>query len=273
MIFGPLRSGRPLSRPCWPLDRHAQGTADLRRSPRTKAVKRKVRAALHRPERISSAAAMMHVIINEGLIDRDYVERYTAGFAELRERVQRYPPATVSEITGIPVADILTLSREYAGRQPSVIRIGVAIERHAGGGQCVRAISCLPALVGAWRRPGGGLLQLPVWAFPVKWDVLMRPDFIRPGTRVINQFRLGPALTGELGLEPPIRALFVYNSNPVVVAPEQDKTVAGLSREDLFTVVSEQFMIDTADFADIVLPATTQLEQLDIMFSWGHTCT
>jgi anaerobic selenocysteine-containing dehydrogenase len=216
------------------------------------------------------ALGMMHVIINEGLIDRDYVERHTVGFAELRERVQQYPPATVSEITGIPAADILTLSREYAGRQPSVIRIGVAIERHAGGGQCVRAISCLPALVGAWRRPGGGLLQLPVWAFPVKWDVLMRPDFIRPGTRVINQFRLGPALTGELGLEPPIRALFVYNSNPVVVAPEQDKTVAGLSREDLFTVVSEQFMTDTADFADIVLPATSQLEQLDLMFSWGH---
>jgi anaerobic selenocysteine-containing dehydrogenase len=98
----------------------------------------------------------------------------------------------------------------------------------------------------------------------------MRPDFIRPGTRIINQFRLGPALTGELGLAPPIRALFVYNSNPVLVAPEQDKIVAGLSREDLFTVVSEQFMTDTAELADIVLPATTQLEQFDVMFSWGH---
>jgi anaerobic selenocysteine-containing dehydrogenase len=216
------------------------------------------------------ALGMMHVIVSENLVDADYVEKYTLGYPELRQRVMDYPPARVSEITGIPVEDILTLAREYARTQPSVIRIGVAIERHAGGGQCVRAIACLPALVGAWRRPGGGLLQLPIWAFPIKWETLMRPDFIRPGTRVINQFRLGPALTGELGLTPPIKALMVYNSNPVLVAPEQDKILAGLAREDLFAVVSEQFMTDTADLADIVLPATTQLEQFDVMFSWGH---
>jgi anaerobic selenocysteine-containing dehydrogenase len=216
------------------------------------------------------ALGMMHVIASENLVDTDYVEKYTVGYPELRQRVMEYPPARVSEITGIPVEDILTLAREYARTQPSVIRIGVAIERHAGGGQCVRAIACLPALVGAWRRPGGGLLQLPIWAFPIKWETLLRPDFIRPDTRVINQFRLGPALTGELGLTPPVKALMVYNSNPVLVAPEQDKIVAGLAREDLFTVVSEQFMTDTADLADIVLPATTQLEQFDVMFSWGH---
>jgi anaerobic selenocysteine-containing dehydrogenase len=216
------------------------------------------------------ALGMMHVIVSENLVDTDYVEKYTVGYPELRRRVREYPPARVSEITGIPVDDILSLAREYARTQPSVIRIGVAIERHAGGGQCVRAIACLPALVGAWRRPGGGLLQLPIWAFPIKWETLLRPDFIRPGTRVINQFRLGPALTGELGLTPPIKALMVYNSNPVLVAPEQDKIVAGLAREDLFTVVSEQFMTDTADLADLVLPATTQLEQFDVMFSWGH---
>jgi anaerobic selenocysteine-containing dehydrogenase len=216
------------------------------------------------------ALGMMHVITRDKLVDADYVDRYTVGFEELKKRAQEYPPERVSEITGVPVADIETLAHEYATTQPSVIRIGVAIERHAGGGQCVRAISCLPALVGAWRRPGGGLLQLPIWAFPIKWEVLMRPDFIRAGTRIINQFRLGPALTGELRLAPPIKALFVYNSNPVVVAPEQDKIVAGLSRDDLFTVVSEQFMTDTARLADIVLPATTQLEQFDIMFSWGH---
>lgn len=216
------------------------------------------------------ALGMMHVIIAENLVDADYVARYTVGYDALKERVENYPPARVSEITGIPAEDILTLAREYARTQPSVLRIGVAIERHAGGGQCVRAIACLPALVGAWRRPGGGLLQLPIWAFPIKWETLMHPEFIRPGTRVINQFRLGPALTGELGLTPPIKALMVYNSNPVLVAPEQDKIVAGLAREDLFTVVSEQFLTDTADFADIVLPATTQLEQFDVMFSWGH---
>ena len=117
---------------------------------------------------------------------------------------------------------------------------------------------------------GGGILALPLWAFPIKWDVLQRPELIRPGTRVLNQWLLGPALTGELELDPPIKALFVYNSNPLVVAPQQEKIVAGLPRDDLFTVVSEQFLTDTADYADIVLPATTQLEQFDIMFSWGH---
>ena len=151
-----------------------------------------------------------------------------------------------------------------------MIRIGVAIERHAGGGQTVRAISCLPALVGAWRQVGGGLLQLPLWAFPVNWGALMHPELARPGTRVVNQFLLGRALTGELALDPPITALFVYNSNPVVVCPEQEKVVAGLARDDLFTVVSDHFLTDTARYADIVLPATTQLEQHDIMFSWGH---
>jgi len=151
-----------------------------------------------------------------------------------------------------------------------MIRIGVAIERQAGGGQTVRSIACLPALTGAWRRVGGGLLQLPLWAFPVNWPALLHPELATPGTRVVNQFLLGRALTGELGLDPPVTALMVYNSNPVVVCPEQDKIIAGLSREDLFTVVSEHFLTDTARYADLVLPATTQLEQHDIMFSWGH---
>ena len=115
--------------------------------------------------------------------------------------------------------------------QPSVIRIGVAVERHSGGGQTVRALTCLPALVGAWRDVGGGILQLPIWAFPVKWDGLMRPDWIKPGTRVLNQWKLGTALTGELKLDPPIQSLFVYNANPMVVAPEQEKVIAGLARD------------------------------------------
>ena len=216
------------------------------------------------------ALGMMNVIIGEDLIDHDYVEKYTLGFDELKEHVRAYPPELVASITGIPADDIRTLAREYAAGQPSVIRIGVAIERHAGGGQTVRATACLPALVGAWRRIGGGMLQLPIWAFPVKWENLMRPDWIRPGTRVLNQWRLGAALTHEERLDPPIKSLFVYNSNPAIVAPEQDKVIRGLEREDLFTVVSEQFLTDTARHADIVLPATTQLEQFDIMFSWGH---
>jgi len=216
------------------------------------------------------ALGLMHVIIAEDLVDDDYVANYTVGFEDLAKRAQEYPPERVSEITGIPAADIVTLAREFASTQPSAIRVGVAIERQVNGGQAMRAIASLPGLVGAWRHVGGGILQLPLWAFPLKWDVLQRPDLIRPGTRVLNQWLLGPALTGELDLDPPIKGLFVYNTNPVVVAPHQGKTVAGLAREDLFTVVSEQYLTDTADYADIVLPATTQLEQFDIMFSWGH---
>ena len=217
------------------------------------------------------ALGMMNVIINENLIDADYVENYTVGYEELKQRVNEYPPEQVSEITGIPVEDILTLAREYATTQPSVIRIGVALEKQAGGGQGVRAISCLPGLVGAWRHLGGGMLQAPMWPFPIRGEVVHRPNFIKPGTRVVNQWQLGRALTGELALDPPIKALFVYNCNPVTQSAEQDKIVAGLTREDLFTVVSEQFMTDTADYADIVLPSTTQVENLDLMFSWGHT--
>lgn len=217
------------------------------------------------------ALGMMHVIIHENLIDADYVEQYTVGYAELKERVSQYPPEQVADITGIPAQDIITLAREYATTQPAVIRLGVALEKQAGGGQGVRAICCLPALVGAWRYLGGGLLQAPMWPFPIRWDVVHHPEFIRPGTRVINLWQLGAALTGEMNLSPPVKALFVYNCNPVTQVAEQEKVVAGLAREDLFTVVSEHFMNDVADYADIVLPATTQVENLDLMFSWGHT--
>lgn len=216
------------------------------------------------------ALAMIHVIVEEGLTDADYVEKYTEGFDELAERAKDYTPEWAETETGIPAADIRTLAREYASSQPSMIRIGVAIERHSGGGQAVRAISCLPGLVGAWRKPGGGILALPLWVFPVNWPAMSRPDLRPEGTRIVNQFHLGKALTGELGLDPGVHALMVYNSNPVVVCPDQEKVVRGLTRDDLFTVVSEQFLTDTATYADIVLPATTQLEQLDIMFSWGH---
>lgn len=216
------------------------------------------------------AMAMIHVIIHEGLVDRDYVDRHTVGYAELAEHSTRYTPEYAAAETGLDAQVIRQLARDYATAQPSAIRIGVAIERSAGGGQLVRALACLPALVGAWRKPGGGLLQLPLWAFPMRWDRLHRADLITPGTRVLNQWRLGAALTGELPLDPPIRSLFVYNSNPLVVAPDQLKLKQGLSREDLFSVVSEHFITDTARYADLVLPATTQAEQLDVMFSWGH---
>jgi anaerobic selenocysteine-containing dehydrogenase len=216
------------------------------------------------------AMAMINVIVSEGLADKDYIEKHTVGYDELAERAREYPPEKIAAVTGIPADDIRKLAREYATTRPSVIRIGVAVERHSGGGQTVRALTCLPALVGAWREVGGGILQLPIWAFPVKWDGLMRADWIKPGTRVLNQWKLGAALTGEMKLDPPIQSLFVFNANPAVVVGEQDKVLKGLARADLFTVVSEHFITDTARYADIVLPATTQMEQYDIMFSWGH---
>ncbi len=216
------------------------------------------------------AMGMINVVIAEGLIDKDYIANYTVGFDELAERAKDYPPEKVARITGIPAEDVRKLAREYATTQPSVIRIGVAVERHRNGGQTVRALTCLPALVGAWKHVGGGILQLPIWAFPMNWGNLMRPDFIKPGTRVLNQWQLGAALTGEMKLDPPIESICIYNANPLVVAPEQDKVIKGLMREDLFTVVSEHFITDTARYADIVLPATTQMEQEEIMFSWGH---
>ncbi len=216
------------------------------------------------------ALAMMNVIIAEGLTDADYVERYTTGFDELSEHVEQYTPEWAAAETGIPADDIRTLAREYAAADPSTIRVGVAIERHPGGGQACRAIFSLPGLVGAWRKPGGGVLQMPIWAFPMNWEQLHGAHADEENIRVINQWRLGPALMGEMELDPPIQALMVWNSNPAVVTTDQDKVLAGLAREDLFTVVHEQFMTDTALHADIVLPATTQAEQVDLMNSWGH---
>jgi anaerobic selenocysteine-containing dehydrogenase len=232
------------------------------------------RADWHIPIRPGTDAAlalgMAHVIARDGLVDEDYVARHTVGFEELAERLADYPPERVEAITGVPAADVERLAREYATSQPAAIRIGVAVERHATGGQAVRAITSLPALTGAWRHVGGGILQLSHWAFPINVGGLHRPDWIRPGTRVVNQWQLGAALTGELELDPPVKALFVYNANPAIVASDQARVLAGLGREDLFTVVGEQFMTDTARYADIVLPNTTQAEQLDLVFSWGQ---
>ncbi|HZE66884.1 MAG TPA: molybdopterin-dependent oxidoreductase [Sporichthyaceae bacterium] len=216
------------------------------------------------------ALAMMHVIINEGLTDDEYIANHTEGFSELKGRVASFDPERVEGITGVPAEDIRVLAREFATAQPSAIRVGVAIENHPQGGQAFRAIFSLPALVGSWRHPGGGIVEISLYAFPVRWEFLSQTDWIAPGTRVVPALQVGRALTGELGLDPPIKALMVCNANPVITVPEQNKVLAGLAREDLFTVVSEQFMTDTARYADILLPATTSLEHVDLMFSWGH---
>lgn len=216
------------------------------------------------------ALGMMNVIIAEGLTDDDYIANHTNGFDDLKGRVASFDPDRVERITGVPAADIRLLAREFATAQPSAIRAGVAIENHPQGGQAFRAIFSLPALVGSWRRPGGGVVEISLYAFPVQWETLSQTHWIKSGTRVVPGLQLGRALTGELDLDPPIKALMVCNANPMITVPEQNKVIAGLARDDLFTVVSEQFMTDTARYADIVLPATTSLEHKDLMFSWGH---
>jgi anaerobic selenocysteine-containing dehydrogenase len=216
------------------------------------------------------AMGIINSIIQQGLIDQDYVEQHTYGFEELKKRAAEFTPDYVEKITGVKAADIAKFAREFATIQPSVIRLGVALERHAGGGQAIRAVCALPALVGSWRHVGGGLLQMPLWDFPVDWMKVSRGDWIKSGTRAINNLRLGAALTGEMKLDPPIKSLFVFCTNPVSQAPETNKIVKGLQREDLFTVVAEHFLTDTAKYADIVLPAAMAGEAEDMMWSWGH---
>jgi len=214
------------------------------------------------------ALGMMHVLVAENLLDRDYIERYTLGFDRLAERVREYPPARAADITGLAVEEIVTLAREYGTIKPAAIRLNYGLQRHAGGGMAVRTIACLPALVGAWRDPAGGVLLSSSGAYPVDRDALERPDLIRNRPRTVNMSAIGNALTETC--DPPIRAIYVYNSNPVAVAPESRKVAAGFGREDLFCVVHDVFLTDTADFADIVLPATTQLEHFDVHSSYGH---
>jgi anaerobic selenocysteine-containing dehydrogenase len=216
------------------------------------------------------AMAMMHVIIEEGLQDQDYVDNYTEGYAELAERVKTRTPEWAAKITGISADDIRQFAREYATTQPAAIRLGVALERNYGGGQAIRAVTCLPALTGAWRHVGGGATQFPVWEHPYKFDVMSRPDLIPEGTRVINAIQIGRALNGEMPLDTPIKSMMCWNANPVTQAAETDKIVEGLMRDDLFMVSAEHFLSDTASYADIVLPASMGAEMEDMILSWGH---
>lgn len=216
------------------------------------------------------AMAMIHTLIEEELIDRDYVAAHTHGFEELAARAKLRTPEWAEELTGIPAADIRRLAREYASTPPAAIRMGVALERHYGGGQTVRAVCCLPSLIGAWREVGGGILGMTVWEHPYKFDVICRPDWIPAGTRVVNNLQIGRVLTNETPQDPPIKSMMCWNSNPVTQAPECDKIVAGLLREDLFLVSAEHFISDTAAYADIVLPAAMGAEMEDIILSWGH---
>ena len=217
------------------------------------------------------ALGMMHVIIGEGLHDRDYIAKYTLGFEQLAERVKEFMPEKVAAITGLPAPAITALAREYAATKMAAIRLNYGMQRHAGGGMAARNIACLPALTGAWREAAGGVVIGTAGFFGINDAAVQRPDLLKvskqPAPRTINMSAIGNAL---LAADPPVRALYVYNTNPVAVAPDSRKVIAGFSRADLFTVVHDVFITDTADYADIFLPATTQLEHYDVHTAYGH---
>lgn len=214
------------------------------------------------------ALGMMHVLIGEHLIDEDYVSRFTLGFDLLKERIEKHTPQWAAETCGLPVETIVQLARDYGTVKPAAIRLNYGMQRHAGGGMAARTIACLPALVGAWRDPAGGILLTTADNYQFDHAKLERPDLMpSPRPRVINHSRLGEALTSA---EPRVRAVIVYNNNPVAVCPESSKVVEGFKRDDLYCVVMDSFLTDTADYADLVLPATTQLEHPDIHKSYGH---
>jgi anaerobic selenocysteine-containing dehydrogenase len=214
------------------------------------------------------ALAMMHVLVAEGLLDRDYIARYTVGFEALAERVRQHTPRWAAQVCGLPAETIVQLARDYGTTRPAAIRLNYGMQRHAGGGIAARTIACLPALTGAWRDVAGGIVLTTADFYGFDHAALERPDLLagrRP--RVVNHAQIGDALTAAV---PPVKAVIVYNNNPVAVCPDSEKVLAGFRREDLFCVVMDSFMTDTADYADLVLPATTQLEHTDVHKSYGH---
>jgi anaerobic selenocysteine-containing dehydrogenase len=218
------------------------------------------------------ALGMMQVIIGEKLHDADYVAQHTLGFEQLREKVNEYPPERVAQWTGIAVDDIRKLAREYATVRPSVIRLNYGVQRSERGGMATRAIAMLPCILGSWKEIGGGLQMSVSGAVDLNTAALKRPDLMKTAlgreARTINMVELGRVLNTLNN--PPVKALFVYGSNPAAVCPEHNEVVRGLRRPDLFTVVHEQFFTDTTDYADIVLPATTFFEHKDLQNAYGH---
>ncbi|SMC97794.1 molybdopterin-dependent oxidoreductase [Sporomusa malonica] len=215
------------------------------------------------------ALGMMHVIARENMTDREFIKRYVKGFEELNTTVlPDYEPAAVSELTGIAAADIEEMARLYAQARAPYIHLGSGLSRYSNGAMTVRAITCLPAVVGAWAKPGGGLFASTSTGAAFDTQRITREDFQDKPARTLNMNQLGQILN-EVN-NPPIMSLYVYHSNPAAIAPDQNRVLQGLARENLFTVVHERFMTDTAKYADIILPATTSLEHSDIYRSYGH---
>jgi anaerobic selenocysteine-containing dehydrogenase len=220
------------------------------------------------------ALAMMHELVVNDWLDPGYIDAHTLGWEGLRERALRWTPERAAAVCGVDAAQIRALARAWGTTHPAAIRLNYGMQRVRGGGNATRAIACLPALTGAWRQVGGGLLLSNSGRFPIDRAALQRPDLLggrRP--RTLNMSTIGDDLLrpASVGFGPRIEALVVYNTNPVAVAPQSNRVVQGFAREDLFTVVLEHFQTDTADHADYILPATTQLEHWDIHPSYGHT--
>ncbi|MDX8290249.1 molybdopterin-dependent oxidoreductase [Metabacillus indicus] len=214
------------------------------------------------------ALGIMHILFKEELTDEGFLKEYTSGFEELREHVKQYDPHTVSELTGVPAEDIVKLAKMYGETSPSCIRIGNGLQHHDNGGMCIRTIACLPALTGQWMHKGGGAIKGNSGFLAFNTNALQRPDLLRKKqTRTINMNLIGEEL---LSADPPIQSMFVYGSNPAVVAPESGKVKKGLMREDLFLVVHDLFLTETAAYADIVLPASSAFENTDFYTSYWH---
>ena len=216
------------------------------------------------------ALGMMRAIVDAGLHDEAWCRAHATGYDDLIARLAEHPLERCAEQCGVPAETIARVGRAFASTQPSLLRLGVGAQRHLGAPIAYRTIACLPALAGSWRHEGGGCSYIPTaTADAIDAGPLRRPD-LRPGPgRRINMSQLGAALT-DPALDPPVTALVCWNANPAAIAPDQERVLEGLRRTDLFTVVLEQFVTDTARHADVVLPATTQLEHLDAVFSWGH---
>ncbi|CAN2251252.1 molybdopterin oxidoreductase family protein [Bacillus vallismortis] len=214
------------------------------------------------------ALGIMHILFKENLHDEAFLSEYTVGYEELREHVKQYDPEKVSRITGVSTDDIYQLARMYGDTSPSFIRIGNGLQHHDNGGMIVRTIACLPAITGQWLRKGGGAIKHNSGILAYNTNALQRPDLLKGRTpRSFNMNQLGKVL---LETDPPIRSLFIYGTNPAVVAPEATKVRKGLLREDLFTVVHDLFLTETAAYADIVLPATSAFENTDFYTSYWH---
>ena len=227
------------------------------------------------------ALSLMHQLIANDWLDHDYIAQHTSGWPALKERALKWPPERAAAVCGIGAAQIERLARDYGecfvNKQPAAIRVNYGMQRVRGGGNASRAVACLPALIGAWRHRAGGVLLSSSGVFNANKAALQRPDLLRGypnhAPRTLNMSTLGNDLLAPASpaFGPQVKALIVYNSNPVAVAPQSSHVVGGFEREDLFTVVLEQFQTDTADHADYILPATTQLEHWDIHTSYGHT--